>query len=512
MLRTNFMNPSCAVIAFGSVAIATVLRAFIYVLFNEQIPYTPFYPAVMITALCCGMSWGLVSTVLSAVAASFWLTPLGRPLIAEPNDLTGMVLFLLVCILIVWLAARVRGHRKEAEQAAEEREQLFIREQAARKEAERANRAKDDFLGAVSHELRTPLQSIFGWVQLLRQHGMSAEETELAMESIERSARVQTQLISDLMELSQIRMGKLRIQVEPVCLSAIVRSAIQTVLPGAKAKGIDIIAPERPSVGPVLADPNRLHQIVWNLLSNAIKFTPSGGAVRALVNDKGAHVEVKVIDSGEGIDASFLPLVFDRFQQEATKRHQGSLGLGLSIVKELVELHGGRIEASSGGKGLGSEFKMTLPKLRVPAVAREEINELSSRSSVTSCALAGKRILIVDDDDEARSLVESVLRREGAETTSAPSAAKAHELLRSQKPDVLISDLGMPDIDGFEFMKSVKFPDRTLKTVPAVALSAYTSESDQLRALESGFHVHLGKPVEPQRLVDTVVGLAGQCD
>jgi signal transduction histidine kinase/CheY-like chemotaxis protein len=510
MLRTNFMQPSCAVIAFGSVAIATILRALIYVLFNEQIPYTPFYPAVMITALCCGMSWGLVSTVLSAVAASFWLTPLGRPLIAEPNDLTGMVLFLLVCILIVWLAARVRGHRKEAEQAAEEREQLFISEQVARKEAERANRAKDDFLAAVSHELRTPLQSIFGWVQLLRQHEMTTDEAELAMESIERSARVQTQLISDLMDLSQMRMGKLRIEVQPVCLSAIVHSAIQTVLPAAKAKGITIDAPERPSVGPVLADPNRVHQIVWNLLSNAIKFTPSGGTIRALANDKGEHAELLVTDTGEGIDPSFLPLVFDRFQQATTKRHQGGLGLGLSIVKELVELHGGRIEASSGGTGLGSEFKVTLPKLRVSAIARVDISEVCSRSSDTSCALAGKRILIVDDDDEARALVESVLRREGAETTSAPSAAEAHELLRSQRPDVLISDLGMPDTDGFEFIKSVNFPDRILRTVPAVALSAYTSESDRTRALESGFQVHLGKPVEPRQLINTVVRLAGR--
>jgi signal transduction histidine kinase/ActR/RegA family two-component response regulator len=507
MLRTNFLQPSCAAIAFGSVAIATVLRALIYVLFKEQIPYTPFYPAVMLTALCCGMSWGLVSTVLSALAASFWLTPLGRPLIAEPNDLTGMGLFLVVCILIVWLAARVRAHRKEAEKAAEEREQLLIREQAARKEAEHANRAKDDFLAAVSHELRTPLQSIFGWVQLLRQHEMSADEAELAMESIERSARVQTQLITDLMELSRIRMGKLRIEVEPVCLSTIVQSAIQTVIPAAKAKGIEIDAPERASVGPILADPSRMHQIVWNLLSNAIKFTPSGGIVRALVADKGELAELKVIDSGEGIEASFLPLVFDRFRQETTKRHHGGLGLGLSIVKELVELHGGRIEASSGGKGLGSEFKVTVPKLRVRAVASEETSAASSRCSVASHALAGKRILIVDDDAEARSLVESVLRREGAETMSAPSAAEAHELLRSQNPDILISDLGMPGIDGFEFIKSVKCPDSTLRPVPAVALTAYTSQSDRSRAIESGFQLHLGKPVEARELVDAVAGL-----
>ncbi len=187
---------------------------------------------------------------------------------------------------------------------------------------------KDDFLAAVSHELRTPLNSIFGWVQLLRQHDMSAEETELAMESIERSAKIQTQLISDLMELSRIRMGKLRIETEPVCFSDLVYSAIQTALPAAKAKDIEVCAPLRPSVGPVLADPARFHQVVWNLLSNAIKFTPSGGKIQAVVIDKGSEGELTITDTGDGIDASFLPSVFDRFQQESTKRHHGGLGLG----------------------------------------------------------------------------------------------------------------------------------------------------------------------------------------
>jgi signal transduction histidine kinase/ActR/RegA family two-component response regulator len=508
MLRTNFTQSSCALIAFGSVAVAIALRAFIDVVLHEPIPYTPFYPAVMLTALCCGLSWGLASIVLSALAASFWLTPMGRPLITEPNDLTGMGLFLLVSVSIVWLAARVRAHRKEAERAAEEREQLFVREQFAREEAERANRAKDDFLAAVSHELRTPLQSILGWVQLLRQHQMSTDETDLALESIERSARVQTQLICDLMELSRMRMGKLRIEVQPICLSAIVQSAIQTVLPAAKAKGIAIDAPDRPSVGPVLADPNRVHQIVWNLLSNAIKFTPSGGTVRAFVSDEGDHAELMVIDSGEGIDAAFLPLVFDRFQQEGSKRQHGGLGLGLSIVKELVELHGGRIEAWSRGKGMGSEFKVTLPKLKVPAVANEVVSEAESRSFDTRQVLSGKRILIVDDDLEARALIENVLQQEGAETMSAASASEALRLLKSQEPDVLISDLGMPDVDGFDFIKSVGTSGSTLRPIPAVALTAYTSEADRSRALESGFRVHLGKPVEARELVDSVAALA----
>jgi signal transduction histidine kinase/CheY-like chemotaxis protein len=508
MLRTNFLHPSCAVIVFGSVAVATALRAFIDVVLHEQIPYTAFYPAVMLSALCCGLWWGLASMVLSALAASFWLTPMGRPLITEPNDLTGMGLFLVVCVLIVWLSARVRSHRREAEQAAEERQQLLIREQAARQEAEHANRAKDDFLAAVSHELRTPLNSIFGWVQLLRQQDMSAEEAELAMESIERSARVQTQLISDLVELSRIRMGKLRIEVRPVCLTDIVQSAVQTVLPAASAKKITIHAPAHPTVGPVLADEGRLHQVVWNLLSNAIKFTPNGGTIRLLVTDNGAETELRVADTGEGIDPSFIPLVFDRFQQESTKRDKGGLGLGLSIVKEIVELHGGSISVTSGGKNLGSEFKVVLPKLRVPAVATEPAFAAFVGDGPLSEALVGKRVLVIDDDEEARSLVQRVLHHAGAETLSAASAAEAKEHLVAQQPDVLISDLGMPEIDGFDLIRSIRSSTFSVSPIPAIALTAYTCEGDRRRALESGFHVHLGKPVKPQELVTAVAQLA----
>jgi CheY-like chemotaxis protein len=328
------------------------------------------------------------------------------------------------------------------------------------------------------------------------------------MESIERSAKVQTQLISDLMELSRIRMGKLRIEVQPVCLSEVVQSAIQTVVPAAKAKGIQVDSPQQSSVGPVLADPDRIHQIVWNLLSNAIKFTPSGGSVRAFVIDKRDQAELLVTDTGEGIDPSFLPLVFQRFQQGTGKPHQGGLGLGLSIVKELVELHGGTIEAASGGKGRGSEFKVILPKLYMHAVAKEDSSAQSPRASSSSNALEGKRILIVDDDLEARALVESVLSREGAETIAAASAVEAQRHLGTFRPNVLISDLGMPDVDGFELIKAVRRPGVSIAALPAIALTAYTSERDQSRAIESGFQIHLGKPVEPQVLVDAVVGLA----
>jgi signal transduction histidine kinase/ActR/RegA family two-component response regulator len=509
MLRTNFMQSSCALIAVGSVAVATILRAVIYIIFHEQIPYTPFYPAVMLTALCCGLTWGLISTTLSALAASFWLAPLGRPLITEMNDLTGMALFLLVCGLLSWLAARVREHRQELELAAAERERLLVAEQAARQQAEHANRAKDDFLAAVTHELRTPLSSILGWVQLMRQHDLPQDEVETAMESIEQSARIQTQLITDLLDLSRVRMGKLRLDMHAVCISDVVESAAQTVLPTAQAKGIEMCLPSGQSVGPVLADTDRLHQVVWNLLSNAIKFTPSDGTICITVADKGEHVELVVADSGEGIDDAFLQMVFDRFQQEESGLHKGGLGLGLAIAKELVELHGGTIRASSSGKGRGAEFTVVLPKVRVPAILQQFENEYVVSPRPLTDTLEGKRILIVDDDADARFVIEKVLRRHGADTIAVDSADEATKLVKSLRVDVLVSDLGMPDVDGIELIRRIRDSDPPQnEPIPAIALTAYTSEQDQLWALASGFQIHLGKPVEPSQLVDAVAELA----
>jgi signal transduction histidine kinase len=509
MLRKNFPPSSCALIALGSVAVATILRALIYIVFHEQIPYTPYYPAVMLTALCCGLNWGLIATALSALAASFWLAPLGRPLITEMNDLSGMVLFLLVCGLISLLAARVREHRRELELAAAERERLLIAERHARNRAEKANCAKDDFLAAVTHELRTPLSSILGWAQLLRQHDLNTDEIETAMESIEHSAKIQTQLITDLLDLSQVRMGKLRLDMCAVCLSDVVESAVRTVLPTARAKGVELIAPIQQSVGPILGDRDRLNQVFWNLLSNAIKFTPSGGTVRVTVEDTGSNAMLTVTDTGQGIDSSFLPMVFNRFQQEETGVHKGGLGLGLSIAKELVELHGGSVWASSRGKGHGAEFSVVLPKLRVPAVAEHLETEYMISPRPFTDTLQGKRILIVDDDEDARALIERVLRRHGADTIAVDSAAEATELVKSLRVDVLVSDLGMPDVDGIELIRRIRDSNSLdNEPIPAIALTAYTSDQDQLWVLASGFQIHLGKPVEPSALVDAVAELA----
>jgi CheY-like chemotaxis protein/anti-sigma regulatory factor (Ser/Thr protein kinase) len=304
-------------------------------------------------------------------------------------------------------------------------------------------------------------------------------------------------------------MGKLRLDMHAVCISDVVESAAQTVLPTAQANGIEMCLPSGPSVGPVLADTDRLHQVVWNLLSNAIKSTPSGGTICITVADKGEHVELVVADSGEGIDDTFLPMVFDRFQQEESGLHKGGLGLGLAVAKQLVELHGGTIRASSSSKGRGAEFTIVLPKLRVPAVLHQFENEYVISPRPFTDTLDGKRILVVDDDADARSLIENVLRRHGAETIAVDSAEEATELVKSLHVDVLVSDLGMPEVDGIELIRRIRDSDFVQdEPIPAIALTAYTSEEDKLWALASGFQIHLGKPVEPSQLVGAVAELA----
>jgi signal transduction histidine kinase len=350
-----------ALVAIGSIVIATLLRAAIHVVLNEPIQYTTFYLAVMVTALYAGLYWGLASTLLAAAAATFSVPSLGQTFIPEPSDFAELSLFLVTSTLIVWMSHRMREHRHQAEAAAEERHRLLVAEQAARREADRLNHAKDDFLAAVSHELRTPLQSILGWTQMLREFNLDAEESELATASIERSVRVQSQLINDLLDLSRVVMGKLRLDPRPLVLADVVQAAVQTVYPAAQAKHVHVEV-ECDGPGPVFGDADRLQQVVWNLLSNAIKFTPAGGTVRVAVSQDGESVMLSVSDTGEGIDAESLPHVFERFHQAENGRRRDGLGLGLAIVKELVELHGGTIRVQSAGKGQGATFRATLPK------------------------------------------------------------------------------------------------------------------------------------------------------
>src|SRR5450830_286210 len=404
-----------------------------------------------------------------------------------------------------------------ARQAAEERIALLDRERSARAEAERSSQMKDEFLATLSHELRTPLTAILGWSQVLRRGNRGEADLQKGLQTIERNARAQAQLIEDLLDMSRIMSGQVMLDVQTVHPATVLDAAIDAVRPAASAKNIHI---ERvyDAVAPVAADPARLQQVVWNLLSNAIKFTPQGGQVRVRLATVADQVEIAVADTGIGIGAEFLDHVFDRFRQAdaSTTRRHGGLGLGLSIVKHLVEQHGGTVAAASAGEGRGAEFTVRLPQVpagRMPGTAAparldvalrepEPANRLEPRD------LHGLRVLVVDDETDTRDLIKRVLADCNAEVAVAANAGEALDLLPRVRPELVISDIGMPDMDGFELLAQIRAvgPERG-GNVPVIALTAFAQPEDRLRALQAGFHDHLAKPVEPAELIATV-GLA----
>jgi PAS domain S-box-containing protein len=402
-----------------------------------------------------------------------------------------------------------------------EREHRFDIEQALRKEAEEANRLKDEFLATVSHELRTPLNSIQGWVSILRRGDDSlTEQTRArALESIERGARAQSQLIEDLLDVSRIISGKLHLQVKPVELAAVISSAVETLSPAAEAKGIDLRVRISDGGSPVSGDPDRLQQIVWNLLSNAIKFTDRGGRVDIVLRFDADEAEITVSDTGKGIDPEFLPFVFDRFRQAdgSITRHFTGLGLGLSIVKHLVELHGGSVQAHSEGKGRGSVFSVRLPLIDVLAFDEKENSGLDPAGNGFPNGyppLNGLRILIVDDDDQTLEILRVVFRKCRSDVKTAATAAEAFQIAREWHPDVIVSDIGMPGEDGYAFMRKIRNWEKEKNagrpSIKAVALTAYAHADDRQRALDAGFHLHIPKPVEPLDLAALIQTLAAE--
>lgn len=410
------------------------------------------------------------------------------------------------------LAADVTDRRR----AEEERVGLLAREQQARQEAEAANRAKDEFLATVSHELRTPLNAIYGWARLLQMGGLDQETVTSAHETIERNAKAQAQLIDDLLDVSRIIAGKLRLDVRSIDLKPVVKAAIETVQTAADAKGIILWSSFDEGIGPISGDPDRLQQVVWNLLSNAIKFTPNGGRVEIRLNKVDSAVHIQVRDTGIGIHPEFLPYVFDRFRQaeKVSTRFYGGLGLGLAIVRHLVELHGGTVSADSPGEGRGARFTVILP-LRVPSVAsldpEMKCSEEGMLPPTSARVLDGIQILLVDDEADARELLVLILQRSGARVTAVPSVREAIERLKQKKPDLLVSDIEMPGEDGYSLIRKVRAreAERGERGVPAVALTAYAGRADQRRALMAGFQKHVPKPVDPAGLVAVVAGLIG---
>jgi PAS domain S-box-containing protein len=414
--------------------------------------------------------------------------------------------------------ARLYNEAREAVLAREEalrlRDDLLKREQAARAEAETANRAKDEFLATVSHELRTPLNAILGWSHMLRNTMLDEATTARALETIDRNAKSQAQLVEDILDVSRIITGNLRLDVRPVELSLIIESAIDSVRPAIEAKGIRLESVLDPRAGPVPGDSSRLQQVVWNLLSNAVKFTDKGGRVQVRLERVNSHIEITVSDTGRGIKTDFLPHVFDRFRQadSTSTRQHGGLGLGLAIVRHLVEMHGGTVEADSPGEGLGATFTVKLPLMIIHKDRRleERVHPTAATDTIfeRSSMLNGLCLLVVDDERDTRELLVLILSEFGAEVKTCGTAIEALEMLEQVKPDVLISDIEMPDEDGYTFIRQVRKLDaERARNTPAVALTAYARVEDRMRALAAGFQMHVSKPVEPAELAVVIASL-----
>ena len=392
------------------------------------------------------------------------------------------------------------GDRRRAEQ---EREELLLGAQAARAEAESANRLKDEFLAIVSHELRTPLNAILGWAGMLRMKNLNEAETDTGLRVIERNAVAQNEIISDILDVSRIITGKLRVEPKAVDLVPILRSAVDSVFPAANAKSVAITTSFVDGESVVTGDPVRLRQIFSNLMSNAVKFTPRDGSVSVRLMRVDSQVEVQIKDNGVGISENFLPLVFERFRQgeSSIKRTHGGLGLGLAIVQHLTQLHNGTVTVESEGEGKGSVFTVKLPLRSNQPVATAKKPELHD--------LTGLRILVVDDEPDTLEILCLILERQGAQTHAAPSCAAAMEIFSHWRPDLLISDIGMPGENGFDLIAKIRhLAPGDGGDVPAAALTAYVREEDSLEALAAGFQMHISKPVDPAALVSSIAELA----
>jgi signal transduction histidine kinase/ActR/RegA family two-component response regulator len=393
-----------------------------------------------------------------------------------------------------------------------EKRQLLENERLARNEAERASRLKDEFLATLSHELRTPLNAILGWSQLILSGNMKKEDIQRGLETIERNARAQNKLIEDLLEMSSIISGKVRLDMHPLDIAGLIGASIESVRPTAQAKGVILQKKVPPHVSPIIGDSNRLQQIFWNLLSNSIKFTPKGGKIEVVVQQSDFFIEISIHDSGLGISPDFMPFVFDRFRQgdPSLTRQHGGLGLGLAIVKQLVELHGGTVRAESPGTDQGATFIVNLP-LTNPEDMTKQSRSSTGRLEEEKCSLAGLKVLVVDDELDARELIREMLTQREAKVIGAASAVEGLKLLKAEKPDVIISDISMPDKNGYQFIAEVRnLPKEEGGRTPAIALTAFAQVQEKTKAVSAGYQKHLAKPVDALELVSVINNLARQ--
>jgi signal transduction histidine kinase/CheY-like chemotaxis protein len=441
---------------------------------------------------------------------------ISQDLLAGMVTVTALLLLTIATLIAVYdsrLEDRSRILAASLATAAE-RQTMFLHEQKARVEAERLSEMKDEFLSTLSHELRTPLNAMLGWAQLLMDGGKDDKMLRRGLETIERNARAQSQLIEDMLDMSRLIAGKIRIEVDRTWPSDFISAAVETVRPGAIAKGVRLETQIESHAGPLAADAGRLQQVMTNLLSNAIKFTPGGGLVRISSKRQGDAIVIEVADTGIGIRPEFLPFVFDRFRQadaSSTRRH-GGLGLGLSIAQQLVELQGGQLKAASAGENKGATFTLTMPLLGTTTTTPDCLVKAHDLDAVraSSGALAGLTILVVDDERDSLDIVHYVLADMAATIVTASSAYEALQAIDRLKPDLMISDIGMPEMDGLELMRRVRASgDARVAGVRALALTAFSRREDRLRSLEAGFDEYLSKPVAPAELIRAVLTL---CD
>jgi signal transduction histidine kinase/CheY-like chemotaxis protein len=415
-----------------------------------------------------------------------------------------------IATLVSVLEGALRARRRQFEMGdlLEQRQNLLDMEKKARAEAEKVNRAKDDFLATLSHELRTPLTTMLGWSKVLSKHQLDEATAARAIQAIERSALSQAQLIDDLLDVSRIITGKFQIEKKSMDLVQLMHTSIDAIRPAAESKEIQISLQVSENPGPISGDFHRLQQVMWNILSNAVKFTATGGSITVKLERTNSHATITVTDNGKGIRPEFLPFIFERFRQADSSytRNQGGLGLGLAIVQHIVSLHGGNVTAESEGDGKGATLKVILPVVPIETksfVALERLPKFPRKNS----HLEGLRILIVEDDDESRELLTLIIQQGKGTVRSAPSVAQAVDILKEWKPDVIISDIGLPDEDGYKLISILRSNPDT-REIPAIAVTAYAADSDRTKALESGFQIHIAKPVDPADFMEIVSDLS----
>lgn len=443
-----------------------------------------------------------------------WLRVMGQQAglfdAAFGTALRSLLEVMLFFALLWWTAHNISWHAANAQKAHARLATTLESERLARSEAEKASRLKDEFLATLSHELRTPLSAILGWSHLLTVESTPAD-LEQGLEAIQRNAEAQTQLIEDLLDMSRIVSGKVRLDVQAIHLASVVKAAIESVRPVAEEKSIQIHEVVRPEAGFVSGDPTRLQQVVWNLLSNAIKFTRDGGRVDVLVERVDAHAQITVRDTGIGISSEDLPVIFERFRQadSSTTRRYSGLGLGLAIVKNLVELHGGTVRADSAGKGQGATFIVSLPSASAAMNESVPAAHPALQDGLPN-DLAGVRVLVIDDEPDARELIARVLTQRRAEVCAVGSASEGLRQVEAFQPDVVVSDIAMPGMDGYQFIRAVRsLPPHEGGNIPAIALTAFARTEDHDRAILAGYQLHASKPIKPQELALLVQHLSG---